>query len=234
MKFSKAVALPLLLVVTLAAMGLGYAWWTEKLVIDPTVKTGDLKVEFVDGQAPGKDWNKPNWRTYGAASYVTRTWSWSPDKLTIYITLSNMYPKTGSQRFAFGIINTGTIPVKLKDVTVTITGDLTTVHYIRTQGYIEYCRNDLTRVWGKSFGNWPHIDGDSYEKDIPLEQLEAKLDSLLVGTVLYPGWFLGFGGDEAEESGSLGFAMHATAPEGTEGQTITVAITFTFVQWNEP
>jgi hypothetical protein len=103
MKFSKAVALPLLLVVTLAAMGLGYAWWTETLVIDPTVKTGDLKVEFVDGQAPRKDWNKPNWRTYGAAPYVTRTWSWSPDKLTIYITLSNMYPKTGSQRSPFYI-----------------------------------------------------------------------------------------------------------------------------------
>jgi len=234
MKVSKGYALPMLLIIALGAIGFGYAWWTETLVIGPTVNTGELKVEFVNGQAPGKDWNNPNWRTYGAAPHVIRTWSWSPDKLTIYITLSNMYPKTGSQRFAFGIINTGTIPAKLKDVTVTITGDSTTVHYIRTQGKIEYCRDDLTKVWEKSFGNWPHIDGDPYEKDIPLENLENTLDSLISGTVLYPGWMLGFGEDEGEESGSLGFAMHATAPEGTEGQTITVAITFTFEQWNAP
>jgi hypothetical protein len=67
-----------------------------------------------------------------------------------------------------------------------------------------------------------------------LENLEAKLDSLLAGTVLYQGEFLGFGEDEGEEAGSLGFAMHATAPEGTEGQTLTVIITFSFEQWNAP
>ncbi len=234
MKFSKGYALPMLLVIALGAIGFSYAWWTETLVIDPTVKTGELKVAFVNGEASNKDWNRPNWRTYGAAPYVTRTWDWSPDKLTIYITLSNMYPRTGSQRFAFGIRNAGTIPAKLKDITVTITGDVTTVHYIRTQGEIEYCRSDLTRVWKKSFGNWPHVDGDPYEKDIPLENLEATLDYLLVGTVLDVGQFLGFGGDETEESGCLGFAMHATAPEGTENQTITIAITFQFEQWNAP
>jgi hypothetical protein len=232
MKFSKAVAFPLLLMVTLGVTGSAYAWWTKTLNIAGTATTGELKVEFVNGQAPGKDWNKPNWRTYGAASYVTRTWSWSSDKLAINITLGNMYPGTGSQRFAFGIRNTGSIPAKLKDITVSIIGDPTTAHYIRTQGKIEYCRSDLKKVWEKSFGNWPHIDNDAYERDIPLENLEAKLDSLLAGTVLYPGEFLGFGEDEGEEAGSLGFAMHATAPESTEGQTLTVTITFSFEQWN--
>ena len=236
MRFSKAVALPLLLVIALGITGLAYAWWTETLQIDGTVNTGELKVIFWnDPTEPtwGPTWRVPNWRGYGTAPYVTRTWSLSSDQKTLTITLGNMYPRTGSQRIAFGMRNVGTIPAKLENVTIAIDGSPDLAYYVRTQGKIEYFTSTGTKLWEKSFGNWPHIDGDLHERDVRLELLGDTLTSLLAGTVLNPGDFLAFG-EETEEGGCLGFALHATAPDNVELQSITFSLSFEFVQWNAP
>ena len=232
MKFSKGYALPMLLVIALGAIGFGYAWWTETLVIGSQVNTGEVDVIFWNNPNEpswGSTWRVPNWRNYGWNGWTTRGWSLSPDQKTLTITLGNYHPVTdNTDRIAFGMRNVGTIPAKLKSVTLTVSGPATLIDNIRTQGKIEYYKSDGTKLWEKSFGNWPHTTST-----LPLVDLDDKLTELLAGTVLYPGDYLVFG-EETEEGGSLGFALYKDAPNDVERMTISISLSFEFVQWNAP
>jgi len=231
MNFSKRIALPILVVVMLGAVGFSYAWWTETLVIDPTVNTGELEVIFWNNKNEpswGSTWRVPNWRTYGWNGKTTRSWSLSADQKTLTITLGNEHPVPDNvDRIAFGIGNTGTIPAKLKSVSLTVSGPSGLIDNVRTQGSIGLYKPDGTKLWEKSFGGWPHTTAT-----LPLTDLDDKLTELLAGTILEPGYFLVF--DSEEEEGCLGFAIWRDAPNDIERQTITISLSFEFVQWNEP
>jgi hypothetical protein len=226
----------MLLVIALGAIGFSYAWWTETLVIGPQVNTGEVDVIFWNNPnepswAAGHQWQwrVPNWRNYGWNGWTTRGWSLSPDQKTLTITLGNYHPVTDkTDRIAFGICNVGTIPAKLKSVTLTVSGPAMLIDYIRTQGSIQYWTKDGVKLWEKSFGGW-----SATTSTLPLTELDDKLTELLAGTVLYPGDFLVFGGEE-EEEGCLGFALYKDAPNDVERMTISISLSFEFVQWNAP
>jgi len=130
--------LTLVLAVAVMMMGAGYAYWTDQLVINNTVSTGELNVRFVgqnvsrggddqSGTLPdGK--SKAYWAAYvkhegrlnGPATVV------SEDGKTVTTEVTNMYPGAYAQYYGT-IENNGTIPAVFSNAVVTFTGkDLAT------------------------------------------------------------------------------------------------------------
>lgn len=102
MKKTKLIALTM--VIAMMLIGAGYAAWTETLVIDTTVKTGELDVNF------SKAWVGNN------SDYVTGIIE--IDKETNKIataTLENLYPGAHVNTICI-IKNDGSIPAKLENV----------------------------------------------------------------------------------------------------------------------
>ncbi|MEM1540754.1 MAG: hypothetical protein QXJ07_05170 [Candidatus Bathyarchaeia archaeon] len=107
---SKVAALFVAMFVALAVLGLGYAWWTEALTINGTVKTGKLEVQF-DNDSLAK-FCSPEMNCEAAVKSPT----------SIEINVTNAYP-CGWCNITFTINNTGTIPAKVKAITIpTVTG----------------------------------------------------------------------------------------------------------------
>lgn len=231
MKISKAVALPLLLVILLGAMGLSYAWWNETLVIDPTVNTGELKMEFkypYSDDGPGmKDAKEYE---YGSAIRgdwdVGETTIMVVDPYTTKVTLSNVYP--GYQaRIKLGIYNTGTIPAKIQSVTLTNIVDTDGVlDYVKVGGWVQV-------QWGPtSYHVFSLASGYPPKWGCPLKDFDDVLLSALKSTQTQPlqtGWKVYFASEDPEEGDSLGFYILDGAPEGA---SLSFDIEFMWTQFN--
>lgn len=135
MRKYKFIALALVLAVML--MGAGYAYWTETLTVSGTVTTGDMNVVFAPANIAGiydgvvnvgdilRDlWEAFNGEDFNSEQAQDMTVSLEPSddykKLTFNIT--NMYPGTGGW-VSFSIVNEGTVPVTLKNITPNIVID---------------------------------------------------------------------------------------------------------------
>lgn len=106
MKRTKFLALALVVAVML--MGAGYAWWTDELVINSTVTTGEVDLQF-DANLEDLLFNEDNEGVaYGEITY-------SEDNKAANIVMENLYP--GAEAKAdLKIINTSTIPVRLQSL----------------------------------------------------------------------------------------------------------------------
>lgn len=107
MKRTKIIAL--VLCASIMLMGAGYAYWSDTLVINNTVSTGELNVEFQNTSVVGDPTNVATigW-TKGAAD--------TADEINnVAITTSNMYPGA-VVGLNTTIANTGTIPAVLKPI----------------------------------------------------------------------------------------------------------------------
>jgi len=101
----KVTLLSLVLVLCLASVGIGYAYWSDKLFVDGTVSTGN--VELV--------WGTPTWECdddKDASSVVADV-----DGKTLVITVADAYPCI-TYTVNFSIICTGTVPVHFEDFVV--------------------------------------------------------------------------------------------------------------------
>jgi hypothetical protein len=245
MKFSKATAIPILLIILLGAIGFSYAWWTEALVINGNVGTGDFNVKIV---ATGKQWGGPGMPLEAPlyfhikVKYVTYAWdlskeiynppcppgAWAGNTLTI--TIGNLYPHGYTQvGISFPIINIGTIPAKLESVVLTVTSGDGLVPYLRYYfGVRHYSARNAT---GHRELLWSYFSGGESVPFKPFEQLDDELYSALSGRVLRPDEVFSFDGEEGEE-GSIGFRLIETTPNEFEGKSITFTLTFNFKQWN--
>jgi hypothetical protein len=246
MKVSKGYVLPMLLIIALGAIGFGYAWWTEQLVINPgTVNTGDLNVKIV---ATGTQWGGPGmplWQPlyfHIKASNVTASWdlskeiynppcppgAWAGNTLTI--TIGNLYPHGYTQvGISFPVINIGTIPAKLESVVLTVTSGSELVPYLKYYfGVKHYSARNAT---GHRTLLWSYFTGGESVPFKDFDELDDELYSALSGRVLMPDEVFSFDGEEGEE-GSIGFRLIGTTPNEFEGKSITFTLTFNFKQWN--
>jgi hypothetical protein len=107
----KIAILSLVLVLLLAAVGVGYAKWSAELEIDGVIETGEVEVGFCyvecndTGIDPGYD------KDVGKCSAILL----GEPADTIEIVMSNAYPCYGVD-FIYDVNNLGTIPVKIESI----------------------------------------------------------------------------------------------------------------------
>jgi len=119
-RMKKTKLLSLALVIAIALMGAGYAYWTDTLTINNTVSTGELNVEFIEQdfsiwppqlKFPDTLITDGTETNYATATIVQN----SPKKTTVKV--NNMYPGVWALYDA-KFQNTGTIPAVIENVTI--------------------------------------------------------------------------------------------------------------------
>jgi len=226
-----------LLILALLVLGVTYAYWNETLYITTTVHTGTFCVKFVEGYRINYD--EPGDKDLKYYGYPER-WPFDVGSTTcevtedtVTITLNNVYPCY--QTFVrFRIKNCGTIPAKLKDVTV---------EFEDPKGLKDYVTFGVTMAVSSGGTNWvpgawyayPEAWTQTFAKtDAPLDELETGLEEAIrnaldkVGGVLLPGYEIWFD--------SLGFHIIPEIDEvpAPEDATLTIHITITWTQFNAP
>jgi hypothetical protein len=241
MKFSKATAIPILLIILLGAIGFSYAWWTETLLIDDNVNTGYVNVIF----------NNDPWEhaSVWATSPATASLTWVNEH-TLQVTFSNLYPGCEFRVLAY-IRNMGTIPVKFDRCNITVTEDPKNVapHIFVVPGdtYMNYDTDGngpLPRssaycpVWG-GYSNFPFtlLDDAINYGNVPGWPNTYAWPKCVLNPPTTPGdWrtagWMGFGGEDGE--GCIRLKLNPDAPNDIEGASLTFTISFKFVQWNAP
>jgi predicted ribosomally synthesized peptide with SipW-like signal peptide len=114
----RLLTLSLVLIIALAGLTVGYAYWTETIDINGTVQAGELDLKWVD--IPFGDHGIVPWAI--ASDHVTPTCSVSQDKKTMYVKFENVYPGAIIDWGGFAW-NSGTIPAKFKELKLTVTKD---------------------------------------------------------------------------------------------------------------
>lgn len=206
MKKTRIIAIVLAIAVML--MGAGYAYWSDTLVINNTVTTGEFQVSFtamepfpfiVDSDEYLDSDITPNYGELLAAGGVTNT---------LTVTVSDMYP--GSMAlYAMKAENLGTIPAVFDYAEVILDGAdeeidsaLLRQNLAVLGGFIEFNEDgDMTGDAG-SFG----IDGFNSNGTVnfaTLAELEDRLDTMFAGLSLEPGDYILF---DIPEEGKAGIA----------------------------
>lgn len=102
------------LVLALMLMGAGYAAWSDNLIINTTVETGELNINFVKDvehtKAKGAEYVSPTIEIVDDNAHVAK------------VALGNLYPGSWAA-FRIKGINCGTIPAKIDNVQVSFSGD---------------------------------------------------------------------------------------------------------------
>lgn len=105
----------LTLVLSLGLMGAGFAYWTETLTINSSVATGTFDPYFEN--AVGSDNESPPPDVGDCTADID-----DDDPLSMTVTITTGYPcYTGY--VDFDIVNGGTVPAKIKSMTIGITGN---------------------------------------------------------------------------------------------------------------
>jgi predicted ribosomally synthesized peptide with SipW-like signal peptide len=207
----------LALVLALGSLGVGYAAWTDQIVINGTVNTGTLCFGFDDYflvndpcEPPTPDWtcdvgfgNKrivPEGKNVGC---TTVTWV---DLHTVEITITNAYPCYLST-VSMHMINCGTVPLRIKAVNLTYP-DPYNPGYDATVALLD---SVITYIPGETQYVDPAIDN----------VIEIKWVNG-IGTQLEPD------GGEHESS----FHLHVLQP-AKPGSQYTFTITVDAIQWDE-
>lgn len=163
--------LALSLVVAVALMGAGYAYWTDTLTINNTVSTGELKVEFTDNQHYPK--------VSGTNEYV-ETFINQDDAKTTTVTVGNLHPGTQGI-FSARVDNLGTIPAKFDNVKIDIEKDELGGNLAIIGGVIKYKKDQVS-------GNVEERSFSCYG----VENLEATINTALTGLQLEPDEYIKF------------------------------------------
>jgi len=213
LNFSKIGLLSLVLVIALAALGVGYAEWTESLTITGTVNTTELNVGL-------KFYYGVETSPYVTLSPILKWW-WGDGVKSHTFTLGNVYPSFGSgsllsHNYFFVIYiaeNVGTIPAKVAAI------NITKPDWIEVSTYSEGVPQEAKEE---------AIAQIQASTEIPEEAkpdlIQAVEDDWSVGQVLTTtGW---------HRYAAIFMKLHIldTAPENSSG---TVTISTVFVPWNQ-
>jgi hypothetical protein len=235
MKVSKGYAFPMLLIIALGAIGFSYAWWTEKLVINPgTVNTGELKIVWSDmyGEAP-----LPKYAGSCVAKVLNEKGNWAPPGTTQYLPLTdtvftfkfqNTFPGFYYIVYWLECKNVGTIPAKIKEIRLAnvIDPDNIRAYVLWKQDAIRIYKPDGSVRWSTSGFDWTKLD------DVPQTYYNKLKDQ-----VLYPGERLRFSLLELPpgegEEGSFTIKLSETLDKA-EGYTISYDLVFEWTQFNAP
>jgi hypothetical protein len=102
----KTKILMLVLVISIMAMGAGYAYWSEVLIVNNTISTGELRVEFTKSESFDYD-NKIPFLN----NYLTVSDKRTENNHKIEFKITDIYPGSGAF-LGFKIENKGTVPAK--------------------------------------------------------------------------------------------------------------------------
>lgn len=119
--------LAIVMVMALALMGVGYAYWQDTITLETTVQTGEFNVAFV----PNTNTNPSNcYVVYdnppnnhdgaGVATLTTAAFSDSNDK--VVFSLGNLYPECSGVIY-LKLANTGTIPARFQAARITVVSE---------------------------------------------------------------------------------------------------------------
>lgn len=172
-----------LLLVTLVCavmmMGVGYAWWTDAISLVGTANTGYMDVHY----------DNTGWLPIAAtSSYATAEFTNVEDK-NITFRFDNLYPG------ALGVVdvmvkNDSTVPVKLKDATINVTGDQALTDNLLAAAV--YYKIDANGYYVPGTFGWTNYS--------TIDQLAANLNSSsLKDMILAPGEKIFFGVPDGEE-----------------------------------
>lgn len=228
MKKTKFLALTLVVAVML--MGAGYAWWSDTLVINSTVKTGimDVNVQWAN-------LHKPPY-TNGEITH---------DENSVTFTASDLYPtyyksndNTTYGRLHFSVKNEGTVPVMLDSIEFDrINPDSPLWGYLRTRVHIHKGTPSDTGTSlhnSKSLTGVNALAGDLKDLDLLLLGTHpTDKTSILPETVLMPGEAIWFGGNTEEES-SIRYFLSSLAPNDiTEDEEVGFTLKLNWKQFNK-
>lgn len=227
----------LAVVLALGLVGAGFAYWNETLTIEGQADTGEFSVEFVDVFGTG------------IPQYAEKGWVGNPQEppltpTTLTITLSKMYPGASYGLFWLTMKNKGTVPAKLKSVTIeNVVDPCGMLPYIcaggsgridRAAGGTESFAKKINKYKSKFSGYWHESAG-------PVSELGTNAEGdgiydLMLGKVLLPGDTLRLSRPEEEEdeNGSLHFLVDRSAPNSIENCTISFDVVFKWVAFNDP
>ncbi len=219
------------LVAAIALLGVGYAQWTDSVVMTDTVSTGymDVKVEKV---VAGQYWlnNK----------YVNVQPNW--DDNTATVTISNMFPG-GFGRIDALFTNNSTVPIELKNVKFDyVSGDgalynaltvAASAHYnpngkLGTNPAVDYLPVGATNAWITGGKISDPTTGQAFAN--AFNKVQPNGDPKVV---IKPQGQLGFYG-EPEDEDCLQIGLPADADNSYQSKTCTFTITFNFDQTLPP
>lgn len=230
MKKTRILALAVIVAVML--MGAGYAAWTDRLTINNTVGTGELKVEFVDDEVFPLigDFDY----TLEENNYIESSINQNDPKTTT-VTISNMYP--GNLVFYEALFeNKGTIPAVVSGVDVKFTTPNKPLQ-------------DNLHVWGGFIHfdkNWNYKGGNWF--NTRLGNLDMALNRVLANERMEPGDKIVFdipdeykddlqadteGAYDPSKGKCIQFHLPGSVGDSLEKQSTTFTIELNFKQHNQ-
>ena len=169
-RINKMAAIFIASIFALSGLGITYATWTDTVIIDGTVTTGELKWELVQPISHadfGLDWNcffdlnGGQWvlmdKDVGSTSAILEAGD-HPHVMTV--TIDNAYPYYGNH-ISFVVHNYGSIPLIIWKVDFIVDGEIIETIYAPDQYvYLDLDddkEDDFEIWWGNSFGDQLHF-----------------------------------------------------------------------------
>lgn len=211
-----------LLALTLAAaimlMGVAYAYWTDSLVIENSVTTGEMNVEFTKymfkpSVDPGNylEFNPP----------ITNGPTDVPDPKLLRFELENLYP--GAAYIAWAKLqNKGTIPAVFAG---SVVGFDTDAPDILKENILVGLHCYLYKEDGTVKSQLP------VKTDVLLRDLQGALDEVFAGVRLEPGDYIALQGEGADEHMTYKLNPELTEDMG-ENESIGFSVTINWKQHN--
>jgi predicted ribosomally synthesized peptide with SipW-like signal peptide len=211
----------LIAMLTIAAvfMGVAYAAWTDQLVVNGTVATGEVNVQFVEDVLVVPITNPPG--LLSGSSMI------SADGKQVSFTMENLYPGHPAFRLHTEKENMGSIPVRFDSAVLTFDDpDNPALDYLEAWLDVSYREYPGSITWGVT---------DITEEWFPLIELEDKINNSaqLKSAVFETGGWISLGTlDENGEPQCLRIRLRGDAPNETQGQTVIFTLDLVFRQWN--
>lgn len=224
MKKTKLIAL--VMVVAIMLMGAGYALWSDNVLLETKVNTGNFDMEIIkattrtgDNQTQNEehDWHSYDWTHSVSKSHTANE---------AIVEFGDMYPG-GMVQVDMTTKNNGTIPARLKSVDVEyISGNEELFNLLRAEtSWKADIDGDGTQ------DGWAHVEwGEWYKLPRALKALVDNTDAYGDhGLVIEPnGWFaLGDG----TEDGCIKIKLDPNAGNEFQDQAVRFKITFNWEQW---
>lgn len=249
----KLLTLSLVLIVALAGLTVGYAYWTESLTINGNVQTGELDLKWVS--IPFGQHGLVPWAITVNSPHVTPTCSVSGDGKTMYVKFENVYPGAIIDWGGFAW-NSGTIPAKFKELKLTVVQDTKGIgqylHVVPAGTYVTWDRDGLFNL-GQVLPNL-YRPLNAGETNVTLAQLVERINNNMSkftlnastdpGNPFFAGYF-GLGkatdgnvidenGNEIalEDSNCITLRVDPNAPNEIMGGTYEFTLEYVFTQVN--
>jgi hypothetical protein len=226
--------LALILVVALMLVGAGYAAWTDVIVHNTTINTGEFDIIFTRKFAKADVSYKSD--AIKALkledNFLAGTPDYGDNNKTVNFTFSNAFPGTSMQTSTTAT-NKGTLPAYINEVVVDV--DVTNS---KTESAVN--NSKLLDAMEVDYVYYIMKDGQTVQQarktirgTATLGELENELKAKLEGEYLAPGEELTNGEEEAAYKLVFSIPADSLVEDEAENEMVSISITYNFVQHNE-